>query len=77
MPNMANLMFIEPPWLGTGHSRSNRRKSLICDVKGGKGASKARKLPFKICWKYVVSKLVGEDSLTGFLFVYASNGACW
>jgi hypothetical protein len=25
----------------------------------------------------VISKLVGEVSLTGFLFVYALNGACW
>ena len=63
--------------MGTGHGRSNQRKNLICDAKEGRGASKARILPFKICWKSVVSKLVGEDSLTGFLFVYASNGACW
>jgi hypothetical protein len=63
--------------LGTGESRSNQRKNLICDAKVGKGASKARILPFIICWKSVVSKLVGEDSLTGFLFVYAANGACW
>ena len=73
MANMANLLFMEPPWLGTGHSRSNRRKNLICDAKEGRGAFKARILPFKICWKSVVSKLVGEDSLTGFLFVYASK----
>jgi hypothetical protein len=77
MANMANLLFIEPPWLGAGHSGSNQRKNLICDAKEGRGASKVRILPFKICWKSVVSKLVGEDSLTGFLFVYASNGACW
>jgi hypothetical protein len=63
--------------LGAGHSRSNQRKNLICEAKAGIGASKARILPFIICWKSVVSKLVGEDSLTGFLFVYASNGACW
>jgi hypothetical protein len=77
MPNKANLLFMKPPWLGTGHSRSNQRKNLICDAKEGRGAFKARILPFKFCWKSVVSKLVGEDSLTGFLFVYASNGAFW
>jgi hypothetical protein len=50
---------------------------LICEAKAGIGASKASILPFIICWKSVVSKLVGEDSLTGFLFVYASIEAHW
>ncbi|WP_333567247.1 hypothetical protein [Sphingorhabdus sp.] len=40
-------------------------------------SAKAGYLPFKICWKSVVSKLVGEDSLTGFLFVYAPYGVIW
>jgi hypothetical protein len=39
--------------------------------------AKADYLPFKICWKSVISKLVGEDSLTGFLFVYAPFGVIW
>jgi len=38
-------------------------------------AASSRRSAFHICWKSFVSKLVGEDSLTGFLFVYASNGA--
>jgi len=40
-------------------------------------SAKADYLPSKICWKSVISKLVGEDSLTGFLFVYAPNGVIW
>jgi len=43
----------------------------------GKRQSKAGKLSFNFCWKSVVSRLVGEDSLTGFLFVYASIEAHW
>jgi hypothetical protein len=43
----------------------------------GKRAPKADSLPIKICWKSIVSKLVGEDSLTGFLFVYAPYGVIW
>jgi octaprenyl-diphosphate synthase len=38
---------------------------------------KTATLSFKICWKSVVSRLVGEDSLTGFLFVYGPYGAIW
>jgi hypothetical protein len=43
----------------------------------GKSSSKACRVPFIICWKSIISKLVGEDSLTGFLFVYAPNGVIW
>jgi hypothetical protein len=43
----------------------------------GKHPTKARVVPFIICWKSIISKLVGEDSLTGFLFVYAPNGVIW
>jgi hypothetical protein len=34
-------------------------------------------VPFIICWKSIITKLVGEDSLTGYLFVYAPNGVIW
>ena len=43
----------------------------------GKRQRKVASLPFNFCWKSLVSKLVGEDSLTGFLFVYAPYGAIW
>jgi len=55
----------------------NRRNDLPFRKPVGKRTPKAASLPFKICWKSIVSKLVGEDSLTGFLFVYAPNGVIW
>jgi hypothetical protein len=53
------------------------RNDLPFGKRIGMRQRKADSLPFKICWKSIVSKLVGEDSLTGFLFVYASYGAIW
>jgi hypothetical protein len=55
----------------------NRRNDLPFGKPVGKRQRKADSLPFKICWKSIVSKLVGEDSLTGFLFVYAPYGVIW
>ena len=55
----------------------NRRNDLPFGKGVGKRPPKADSLPFKIFWKSIVSKLVGEDSLTGFLFVYAPYGVIW
>jgi hypothetical protein len=53
------------------------RNDLPFENSVGKRRTKAFRVPFKICRKSIVSKLVGEDSLTGFLFVYAPNGVIW
>jgi hypothetical protein len=53
------------------------RNDLLFGKRVGKRHRKAETLSFNICWKSIVSKLVGEDSLTGFLFVYAPFGAIW
>ncbi len=61
------------PAIGVDATRNDLRFAMPV----GKGRRKAGNLPFKICWKSIVSKLVGEDSLTGFLFVYAPYGLIW
>jgi hypothetical protein len=43
----------------------------------GKGAPNGLTASLIYYWKSIISKLVGEVSLTGFLFVYASNEALW
>lgn len=53
------------------------RNDLLFGKRVGKCQHKTEILSFNICWKFVVSKLVGEDSLTGFLFVYGPYGAIW
>jgi hypothetical protein len=53
------------------------RNDLLFGKRVGNQQRKTEILSFKICWKSIVSRLVGEDSLTGFLFVYAPYGAIW
>jgi hypothetical protein len=53
------------------------RNDLLFGKRVVKRHRKAGGLPFNFCWKSIVSRLVGEDSLTGFLFVYAPYGAIW
>jgi hypothetical protein len=53
------------------------RNDLLFGKRVGKSQRKTATLSFNICWKSIVSRLVGEDSLTGFLFVYAPYGAIW
>lgn len=76
---MVNILLIGPktPAILDKSRSAGPRNDLQCSRLIGKRSVKAERLPLKICWKSVVSKLVGEDSLTGFLFVYASVEAFW
>ena len=61
----------------TANDVLNKRNDLPFGKPVGKCIHKADSMPFILCWKSIISKLVGEDSLTGFLFVYAPYGVIW
>ena len=76
---MVNILLIGPktPSILDKSRAARPRNDLQSLGHIDKCLAKAERLLFKICWKLVVSRLVGEDSLTGFLFVYASIEALW
>jgi hypothetical protein len=55
--------------------KTKTKKRLPLTDTTGNGASSGISARILFYWKSIISKLVGEGSLTGFLFVYASQGA--
>lgn len=71
---MVNILLIVHKLVLGGANWAARRFACIRALKS-LNATPSRRSAIHNCWKSFVSRLVGEDSLTGFLFVYASKEA--